>query len=673
MLLKEGYPWNNEPLLNKAVEIGNILSKAFNTPTGIPYGTVNLENGGSIPPKESKITSLATAGTFIIEFGVLSKLTNNPFYENIAKDSLKAIWSRRSELNLLGNHIDITDGKWTSVDTSIGGNSDSFYEYLLKGSILFGDNELGDIFEKSYSSIMKHVARLPWYPQVHMNTGQITSATFESLQAFWPGLQVLIGDIEKASVTMHAFQSIWQEYGFVPEVFDLSLDTVSKGREQYPLRPEMAESLYYLYSATKDPIWLQYGREIINSLEKYAKVPCGFAAIENVKSKILRDHMDSFFLSETCKYLYLLFTPDHPISNSQKYIFNTEGHPFPMRYDWLRSTNPLQTQCPNLPLSIQISNNYFQPFNNHLKRNEDLLKLQKILQFNEEEIHSKEELNQHEYQEEEEKFLTNEIYDDDDSSDLSSSSNDLKKKITEKLKKLKIDDYSSSLFLLEVLEPENISGMNEIVFLAQFGSHNIENFKGFVKPTFPKDACGNYLPASENLDLYGKIAWIERGTCEFTEKVRNAEIAGAIGAIVVNNIPKEDGQRISMSGDSSTISIPSVFVSHSFGKKISSSLKEDELFVQVIESEEFVDVEDDTVIVDLSSIDTSDPQAVQEQLIAIMQSLNVEDSENISRRLSDYLSSHAITDDDELDVNLALNHSGRIIGKQMHGCVDGEC
>lgn len=38
--------------------------------------------------------------------------------------------------------------------------------------------------------------------------------------------------------------------------------------------------------------------------------------------------MESFFIAETLKYLYLLFSPDS-IFNSDAYIFNTEAHPFP--------------------------------------------------------------------------------------------------------------------------------------------------------------------------------------------------------------------------------------------------------------------------------------------------------------------------------------------------------
>ena len=78
---QEDYPGTQHSLLDHAVRIGDMLLKAFDTPTGIPYGTINLAGSGSVPPEETTITSLATAGTFSLEFGVLSRLTGDSKYE----------------------------------------------------------------------------------------------------------------------------------------------------------------------------------------------------------------------------------------------------------------------------------------------------------------------------------------------------------------------------------------------------------------------------------------------------------------------------------------------------------------------------------------------------------------------------------------------------------------
>ena len=59
--------------VNKLHSISFFSYSAFDTPTGMPYGTVNLRYG--IPPSETPITCTAGCGTFIVEFGTISALT----------------------------------------------------------------------------------------------------------------------------------------------------------------------------------------------------------------------------------------------------------------------------------------------------------------------------------------------------------------------------------------------------------------------------------------------------------------------------------------------------------------------------------------------------------------------------------------------------------------------
>lgn len=81
-------------------------------------------------------------------------------------------------------------GKWTAVDAGIGAGVDSYFEYLLKGGILFGKPKLIYMFEEFYGKIKKYLKHSDWYIWVNMNKGQITMPIFQSLEAFWPGLQV---------------------------------------------------------------------------------------------------------------------------------------------------------------------------------------------------------------------------------------------------------------------------------------------------------------------------------------------------------------------------------------------------------------------------------------------------------------------------------------------------
>lgn len=101
----------------------------------------------------------------------------------------------------------------------------------------------------------------------------------------------------------------------------------------------------YLYRATGDPTLLELGRDAVESIEKISKVECGFATIKDLRDHKLDNRMESFFLAETVKYLYLLFHPNNFIHNNGStfdsvmtphgecilgaggYIFNTEAHP----------------------------------------------------------------------------------------------------------------------------------------------------------------------------------------------------------------------------------------------------------------------------------------------------------------------------------------------------------
>ncbi|TVU34929.1 hypothetical protein EJB05_16787 [Eragrostis curvula] len=256
-------------------------------------------------------------------------------FEQVTKNSVRGIWARRSKLNLVGAHINVFTGEWTQKDAGIGTSIDSFYEYLLKAYLLFGDEEYLYIFQEAYKAAMHYLHHDPWYVEVNMNSGATVWPLFNSLQAFWPGLQVLAGDVDPAIRTHAAFFSVWKKYGFTPEGFNLATSSVQNGQRSYPLRPELIESTYWLFKATRDYRYVDVGRDILASLQYGAKCPCGYCHISDVETHKQDDHMESFFLAETVKYLWLLFDlaagPDNIVENGPyKYIFSTEGHLLPV-------------------------------------------------------------------------------------------------------------------------------------------------------------------------------------------------------------------------------------------------------------------------------------------------------------------------------------------------------
>lgn len=331
--------YNNE-LLHLAHDLAIRLLPAFeNTDTGIPYPRVNLKNG--VPPDSINETCTAGAGSLLVEFGILSRLIGDSTFEWVARRAVRALWSLRSnKTGLLGNVVNIQTGQWVGKQSGLGAGMDSFYEYLLKSYILFGEKEDYRMFQAAYKSIQNHLRRgrescnegegdPPLYVNVNMFSGQIVNTWIDSLQAFFPGLQVLNGDVENA-ICLHAFYyAIWKRFGALPERYNWQLQAPDV--LFYPLRPELVESTYLLYQATKNPFYLHVGMDILQSLEKNAKVRCGYATLHHVVDKSKEDRMESFFLSETCKYLYLLFDDDNPLHRSEnKYIFTTEGHVVPI-------------------------------------------------------------------------------------------------------------------------------------------------------------------------------------------------------------------------------------------------------------------------------------------------------------------------------------------------------
>jgi mannosidase alpha-like ER degradation enhancer 3 len=150
----------------------------------------------------------------------------------------------------------------------------------------------------------------------------------DALLAFWPGLQVLSGDLKPAVQTHEMLYQVMQMHTFIPEAFTYDFQ-IHWG--QYHLRPEFIESTYFLYKATGDHYYLQVGKKVLKTLQKHAKVACGYAAVNDIRTGKHEDRMDSYLLSETIKYLYLLFTDESDLLiNIDDFIFTTEAHLLPL-------------------------------------------------------------------------------------------------------------------------------------------------------------------------------------------------------------------------------------------------------------------------------------------------------------------------------------------------------
>lgn len=315
---------------------------------------INLKFG--LPKFETFESCTAGGGSLILEFGTLSRLLNDTQYEAAAKKAFYALWNRRSDINLVGNGINVMTGQWTQPASSIGAGVDSFFEYCIKAYVLFGEPEYLDVFNEAYAAVLKYVRDDTGYlyRNVHMTNGNLMSYWVDSLSAFWPGMQVLAGDLDNAIKSHLFFWNIWNKYGALPERFNFQ----QRNAEllPYPLRPEFIESTYYLYQATKDSFFLHVGERILMDFENFTRVDCGYAGVENVITGELGGRMESFALSETLKYAYLLFDEDNPFNHrDSNFIFTTEGHILELNHTYLKTPPKIRRKlrgtdeavCPN--------------------------------------------------------------------------------------------------------------------------------------------------------------------------------------------------------------------------------------------------------------------------------------------------------------------------------------
>ena len=311
-------------LLSLAEDLGNRLLPAFNSPTGLPYVFVNLRTGQTRDP----VTNPAETGTLLLEFGALSKFTGRPVFYEKAKCAVVETFKRRSLLGLVGESINVETGAWTNTDSHISGGIDSYYEYLWKCWLLFGDKDCREMWEASIPVVNKYLADESdaelWYGHADMQTGKQTNTTYGALDAFFPGLLALSGDLTRARRLQASSFKMWNLHGIEPETLDYKKMCVVAGR--YHLRPEIVESTYYLYHYTGDPEYRHMGEKMFDDFVKYCRADSGYAALADVVTKQQLDEMQSFVLAETFKYFYLLFASPETLQ-FDKVIFNTEAHP----------------------------------------------------------------------------------------------------------------------------------------------------------------------------------------------------------------------------------------------------------------------------------------------------------------------------------------------------------
>ncbi|KAI1243737.1 hypothetical protein MGN70_013603 [Eutypa lata] len=378
--------------LEKAKDLADRLVAAFDSPSGVPYASVNLGKFEGIPAHdEGGASSTAEATTLQLEFKYLAKLTGEKYFWDKAEKVMQIVDDNGAQDGLLPIFIYATDGTFRGQNIRLGSRGDSYYEYLIKQYLQTNKQEpvYLELWDESLQGVRKHLVTYT-EPSQFTIIGEKPSGLagklspkMDHLVCFMPGTIALgatkglteaearklpswtakdEADMKLARELMH---TCWGMYKYMatglaaeityfnianpplpesaphqaPTEFDE--DREATWRKDYDVhsndvhnlqRPETVESLFYMWRITGDVKYREWGWEMFKSFLKYTQVEENgdFSSLSNanVIPPVMRDNMESFWLAETLKYLYLLFSPNDLLP-LDKVVFNTEAHPLP--------------------------------------------------------------------------------------------------------------------------------------------------------------------------------------------------------------------------------------------------------------------------------------------------------------------------------------------------------
>ncbi|XP_038655624.1 mannosyl-oligosaccharide 1,2-alpha-mannosidase IA [Scyliorhinus canicula] len=352
-LLSAFYLSGEEVFRAKAVELGEKLLPAFNTPTGIPWALLNIKSGiGRNWPWASGGSSiLAEFGTLHLEFMHLSQLSGNPVFAEKMMNIRKVLNRLDKPQGLYPNYLNPNSGQWGQHHVSVGGLGDSFYEYLLKAWLMSDktDEEARKMYYDAVQAIETHLIRKSsgGLKYIAEWKGGLLEHKMGHLTCFAGGMFALGADGAPEETSGHHMElaaeiarTCHESYDrsatkLGPEAFrfDGGVEAIAtrQNEKYYILRPEVIETHMYMWRLTHDPKYRQWGWEAVQALEKSCRVTAGYSGIRDVYSDQPShdDVQQSFFLAETLKYLYLMFSDDDLLPLDH-WIFNSEAHPLPI-------------------------------------------------------------------------------------------------------------------------------------------------------------------------------------------------------------------------------------------------------------------------------------------------------------------------------------------------------
>ncbi|CAL5361029.1 hypothetical protein CsSME_00051857 [Camellia sinensis var. sinensis] len=332
--------------LEKAKDIADRLLPAWDTQSGIPYNVINLAHGNAHNPGWTGGDSiLADSATEQVEFIALSQRTGDPKYQQKVENVIAQLNKTFPADGLLPIYINPHRGTQSYSTITFGAMGDSFYEYLLKvwiqGNKTAAVKHYRDMWETSMKGLLSLVRRSKpsSFTYICEKMGSNLNDKMDELACFAPGMIALgssgYGSDDSQTFLTLAEELAWTCYNFYQSTptklagenyFFTSGQDMSVGTSWNILRPETVESLFYLWRLTGNKTYQEWGWNIFEAFEKNSRIESGYVGLKDVNSGVKDNMMQSFFLSETLKYFYLLYSPSTLIPLDE-WVFNTEAHP----------------------------------------------------------------------------------------------------------------------------------------------------------------------------------------------------------------------------------------------------------------------------------------------------------------------------------------------------------
>jgi len=288
----------------------------------------------------------------------LTEISGDPIFAEKVTTIRRVLNEIEKPNGLYPNHFEVNEGRFTDDHISIGALGDSYYEYLLKAAIMLGDTQAKEMYDEAMDAFVDN-GLVKTSNQSHllyiaeMNGGQIQDRVGH-LACFAGGMFVLgahafpegVNAERDAEIGLNFTNTCHESYirtqtQIGPEVFVFNGEEEAvAGAPGYILRPEVMESFFVSYRITGDTKYRDWAWDAAQAYERYTKVGpgqgySGIRDTNNAANPGFNDLQETFFLAETLKYLYLIFSTDDLISLDE-WVFNTECHPLP-----IRATNPL--------------------------------------------------------------------------------------------------------------------------------------------------------------------------------------------------------------------------------------------------------------------------------------------------------------------------------------------